>query len=296
MERGAALSSDGVLFEPCGLDNRDGIARLCEGKDWVFHCGAKSSVWGTRADFWEANVQGTRNVMEGCLDAGVKRVVHISTPAVYFGFKDALGVSEDASLPLEPVNIYAASKLEAESVVSEAVSRGLHAVVLRPRAIFGAGDTALFPRLLRNIESGRFKIIGDETATLDFTYIDNCVEACILSASVDNVTPGRVFNITDGEEIKLWYVLRHVTESLGLEFPTKRISTKKAIFAATVLEWFHRTFRPKVEPLLTRYSVGILTGSLTLDISRARSELGYQPKVSTMVGIERFLSHLKANQ
>ena len=293
LERGAELEAEGIAFRASALDDRETMLALCEGQEVIFHCGALSSAWGRKEAFWAANVTGTSNIVDGAKAGGAKRLVHVSTPAVYFSFEKRLGVKESDPLPPEPVNLYAASKLAAEEVVRSAVAEGLNAVIIRPRAIFGPGDTAIFPRLLRNIESGRFKIIGDESATLDLTFIDNCVEACILAGTVEGLPSGRVYNITDGEETQLWPLLRHISASLGYDFPTSSISAGKARTAARVMEFFHRNFRPDVEPLLTQYAVGILSGTLTLDISRAREELGYNPSVSTMEGVARFLAHLK---
>lgn len=287
--QGAQLAALGAEFIPADLRDAEAVHSLCEGVNVIIHAGALSSLWGKRELFWACNVTGTRHIVEGALKHQVSRLVHISSPSVYFDFQDAENLDEDAPLPHRFVNEYTASKHAAEGVVLEGCEQGLQALILRPRALFGPGDTAIFPRILRALASKRLKIIGSGQNLADLTYIDNAVDACLLAMTAPITQSGRIYNITDGDPTPLWPLLNQIAHELGYPTPTRRVPLRVARFAARLLESIHRLVCPQREPIFTEYSVGILGCSLTLDISRARHELGYQPQVKSREGIHHFL-------
>ncbi len=255
----------------------------------VVHCAALSAPWGPRRAFEAANVRATELLLLAALSARVARFVHVSTPALYFDGRDRHDVREDAPLP-RPLGHYARTKLAAEHAVDRAVADGLAAVILRPRALFGPGDTTIFPRLLRALQAGRLPIIGSGTNRVDLTYIDNAADAVASALDAPRVAAGQRYNVTNGEPIQLWPLLRRVAAALGLDPPRRRIGRRTARAAAGLLELFHAALRLRQEPLLTRYTVGLLAADTTLDISAARRDLGYAPAVGVDEGIERFIA------
>jgi len=293
--RGAALTADGVAFEPADLNDSKRLAALAEGCDAVFHCAALSSVWGDTSAFEQANVEGTRNVVRACQAGGVGRLVHVSTPSVYHSGEDRFDVSEDSPLP-PPVNEYARTKLLAEEIVIEAHRAGLPSVIIRPRGLFGPGDTTVFPRVLRLLQAGRLKVIGDGSNVVDLTYVDNVVDALLDAATAPASAMGRIYNITNGEPVKLWELLAGLAERLDLPPPRGRVSLGGARAFATLLEWTWRLFPLRGEPPITRYSVELLALSMTLDLSAARSGIGYSPRVSINEGVDRFLDWWKTQE
>jgi nucleoside-diphosphate-sugar epimerase len=293
LKKGAELTKLGISFEPAELSDAAHMEQLCIEKDWIFHCAAFSSVWGARDTFWRCNVQGTQNLVTGALRQGVKRFIHISSPSIYFRFSDIENIGEDDPLPPKFINSYTASKYAAEEEIAVGVQNGLPAIILRPRAIYGPGDTAIFPRIVRALEKGTLPIIGGGKNKTDVSYIDNVVESCLCAAKADVPLEGRAYNITDGEPILLWPMLTHICKELGFSIPTKKRSARILRWAARGLEVIHRRFTPEKEPILTEYSVGLLSCTCTLNIDRARTELGYTPLVSTEEGINRFLSWWK---
>jgi len=256
--------------------------------DSVVHCAALSAPWGPRAAFQAANVTATENVLAAALEAGVRRFVHVSTPAIYFDGGDRRDVREDAPLP-RPAGHYQRTKLAAEHAVERAVARGLDALVLRPRALFGPGDTTIFPRLLRALESGRLPVIGSGENRVDLTYVDNAAHAVALALRAPAALAGRRYNVTNGEPVPLWPLLTRLATALGLAPPTKRIQRRTAHLVAGGLELAHSLLRLEREPLLTRYTVGLLAADTTLDIGAAQRDLGYAPLVGVEEGIESFL-------
>lgn len=297
-EAGGRLETSDIAFRRIDIGRQpEEIAVACAGQDFVIHCAALSSPWGRYRDFEEANVVGTAHVVEGCLRHGARRLVHVSTPSVYFDYSDRLRVSESASLPRRPVNAYAATKLAAERIVRDAAGQGLNAVILRPRAIFGPEDGSLFPRLMRVNERRGIPLIGGGAALLDLTYADNVVDALVDACLAPDTAAGRTFNISNGEPVKVIDLLRRLFELLGVPLRTRKVPLTMALAAGSLMEGAYR-LAPFLgdEPPFTRYTVGLLAYSQTLDISEARRTLGYEPRVSIDEGLQRFAAWWRANR
>ena len=284
----AALEREGMRPVRADLSDAAAMRDACRGQEVVFHCGALSSAWDRARNFYLANVAGTQNVVSGCEAAGVRRLVHVSTPSIYFRFEGRLNVREDAPLPAQPANEYARTKLLAEAEVDRAFARGLSVVTIRPRAVFGEGDRAILPRLVSRLQSGRLRIIGDGSNITDLTYVENVVDALLLCAESPRSTLGRKYNITNGEPLPLWGLIETLCLTLGYEFPRRRVPRPLAMGLAAVLEGVCRLLPGQPEPLLTRYMVGVLSTSATLDIGAARRDLGYEPRISVEEGFARF--------
>ena len=286
------MESEGLRVLPLDLKEKDAMADICKDQDIVFHCAAFPSPWGNFEAFYQANVIGTRNVIRGCEQYKVKRLVHVSTPSLYFGYASRVNVKETDELP-EPVSNYSATKILAEQEVDEAFARGLPTIAIRPRAIFGPGDTVIFPRLIPRLQSGRLPILGDGENVVDLTYIENVVDALLLCAESPENTLGKKYNISNGEPVKIWRLVERICAELGLQPPTKKISYQTANASATALEFIYRLIPKQPEPPLTRISVSMMANSTTLDISAAKNELGYKPRVSVDEGFEKFMKWWK---
>ncbi len=150
----AKMESQGIQVVQADLADSHAVSRACKNQEVIFHCGAFSSPWGRAADFYSANVLGTENVIRACMENQVKRLVHVSTPSIYFRYEPRLNVREDAELP-PPVNEYSRTKQMAEEKIDAAFAEGLPVVTIRPRGIFGERDTSILPRLIQRLESGR---------------------------------------------------------------------------------------------------------------------------------------------
>lgn len=286
---GAQLEREGIRFVRADLTDAAAVTEACRDIDVVFHCGALASPWGPYARFYAANVTGTENVIRGCQRHGVTRLVHVSTPSVYFGGQPRLNVREDAPLPVKPLSHYAATKRLAELRVQRAHAEGLATITLRPRAIFGPGDNVLLPRLLRQVRAGRLRIIGAGDNVADLTYIDNVVDALLLCAEAPAPALGRPYNLTNGEPVRLWDMVARLCQALGYSPPRKRISLGAALALAGALEAVY-TLLPGREPPLTRYTVRMLAQDATLDITAAQRDLGYAPRVSVEEGMRLFVA------
>ena len=282
------LEDEGILPLRADITKKDDLLAACKNQEVVFHCAALPSPWGNYEKFYQANVIGTRNVVQACLQNGVKRLVHVSTPSIYFDYNSRLDVKENDALP-ESISNYAATKLLAEEEVDKGFAAGLAVVSIRPRALFGEGDTVIFPRLLSRLKSGRLPILGDGENIVDLTYIQNVVDSLLLCAESPENTLGKKYNISNGEPVKIWELVNRICDELNLPRPTRKVSYKTANAAATAIEFVYSLIPYSPEPPLTRLTVSMLAHSTTLDISAAKAELGYQPKVSVEEGVERFL-------
>ncbi|MEC5159728.1 MULTISPECIES: NAD-dependent epimerase/dehydratase family protein [unclassified Janthinobacterium] len=265
------------------------LAELLAGVDAVWHCAALSSPWGPAADFVAANVDATRALLAAAGQGGARHFVHISTPAIYFDYRDRADVPESFR-PARYVNDYARTKAAAEALVQAAVARfpAMRCVILRPRAIFGPHDQVLIPRLDRLLRrgAGRLALPRGGAVTLDVTYVDNVVEAMWLATSHAALASGSAFNITNHEPVTLRDVLQRLfVDALGR--PLRIVALPYPLLAgvARALQVAAR-FSGK-EPALTPYSLGAISYNMTLDNMHAREVLGYLPAVSLAEGIAR---------
>ena len=143
------------------------------GADAVIHSAALSAPWASRKAFMSANVTGTENVIKACERFHVNRVIHVSSPSVTFAGQDVFDQTEQAAYPKKYLSFYSRSKMLAELIVNRATGDGLRATIVRPKAIFGPGDTTLLPRLIVAARAKRLVQIGDGTNLVDLTHVAN---------------------------------------------------------------------------------------------------------------------------
>jgi len=291
--KGKALEDEGIRFIRADLSDEQAIIKACEDCDYVYHSGALASPWGPYETFYNANVVGTENVVKGCQEHKVKRLIHVSTPSIYQTYRDRINVKESEPLPEVMPSFYAQTKYLAEKVVDKAHEEGLEVISIRPRAIIGPGDTTVFPRLIRLLRTGRLRIIGNGKNRAEFGYIDNVLDALLLCQDAPSHCLGEKYNITNGEPVYLWEMVAKLCQMLDLPAPTKKVPLAVANALAIVLETFSKWFQGGKEPVLTRYSVNVAGRSITLNIEKARKELGYEPKVGNQESLERFVAWWK---
>src|ERR687895_952928 len=152
------------------------------GCDVCFHAAAKVEDWGDPAEFERLNVGGTANVIAACRAAGVRRLVHVGTEAALTAGQALVGVDERAPLRPDSPFLYSSSKAKAEQLVREANGNGLETVVVRPRFVWGKGDTTLLPAIVDLVRSGRFRWIGGGRHLTDTTHVDNTVGGALAGS------------------------------------------------------------------------------------------------------------------
>lgn len=282
-----ALLARGVAPLRCDLRDAAAVGEACRGRDAVVHAGALSAPWGPPDVFRAVNVGGTAAVLEGCARHGVGRLVSISSPAVVFTGDDHHGTTEAAPYPARFTSAYAASKAAGEQLVRAAA---VPAVILRPKAVFGPGDRALLPRVIAAARAGRLVQVGAGNNLVDLTYVTNVAHAVTLALTSPTAV-GRTYTITNDEHVDLWPLLRQVLRRLGIDDRLRVVPLSLMLAVATGME--ARAALTGREPLLTRYSVAILGRTQTYDISAARHDLGYAPRVTVAEGVERTMESLR---
>ncbi|MGH2823992.1 MAG: NAD-dependent epimerase/dehydratase family protein, partial [Thermoleophilaceae bacterium] len=255
-----------------------------EGCEVCFHAAAKVEDWGDPDDFERLNVRGTENVIAACREAGVRRLVNVGTEAALTSRQALVNVDEGAPLRPDSPFLYSSTKAKAEQRVRAANGGGLETVVVRPRFVWGRGDTTLLPAIAELVRAGRFRWIGGGGHLTDTTHVDNTVEGLWLGAT--RAPAGGVYFVSDGEPVVFREFLTRMLETQGVSAPDKSVSPRVAEAAAVVAERAWRLLRRPGAPPLTRFAVWVSSRECTLDISRAREELGYEPLKTREAGLE----------
>ena len=257
------------------LDDVEAMRAGAEGCEVAFHAAAAVLEWGPREEFVRGNVEGTRNALEACAAAGVRRFVHVGTEAALIAGQPLVNVNEDAPLRPDSPADYPATKAQAEQAVRGANRDGFETVVVRPRLIWGAGDTTLLPQLVEAVQKGRFAWIGGGSHLTSTTHVENVVEGLLRAA--ERGRAGAVYFITDGEPVVFRDFITELLETQGLDVPNRSVPAALAGTMARGSEAVWRLFRLKGTPPLTRLAYWLSAQECTIDISRAREELGYEP-------------------
>ncbi len=307
LDRGLAVRSlarsESALLREWGVDQRrvditdaEAVAGAVEGCEAVFHVAARIDIWGPYAEFFATNVLGTRNVIAACQTHAVGKLIYTSTPSVVHGGDAVSGVDESAAYPEHFEAHYPATKAIAERELLAANGPTLATVAIRPHLIWGPGDSSMLPRVLAKARAGRVRNIG-APQPIDTVYIDNAVDAHLLA--YDALAPGsrvagRAYFITQGEPLPGPTFLADLLAAAGLPPVTKSISIGTARAAASVAEAIWTVFRLRGEPPITRFVVSQLSTAHWYDISAARRDLGYSPRVSYADGMLRLRDWLRA--
>jgi nucleoside-diphosphate-sugar epimerase len=285
------LQDRGLEIVVGDIRRRDSVVEACRGMDAVFHTAAVAGIWGSWRLFHETNTLGTEHVLEGCARHGVGKLVYTSSPSVVFDRTDLRGVDESVPYPRRWLCPYPRSKALAEQRVLEANGRhGLATCALRPHLIWGPRDRQLIPRLIALARAGRLRRVGDGTNRIDIAYVENVAEAhrwAAESLHPGSPTAGRVYFISQGEPVNCWDWINGVLALAGLSPIEKSVSLGGAWRRGVVLETAWRLLRLPGEPPMTRFLAVQLALSHYFDISRARRDFGYHPRISTAEGMRR---------
>ena len=283
---GRSLENTSVSFFQGDLTNADDVTEACKEMDLVVHAGALSTVWGPWEDFYQANVLGTKYVLEACRQTDIQRLVYVSSPSIYAAPKDQLEIKESDAPKVNNLNNYIRSKLASERLFKDYPD--VPSIILRPRGLFGIGDTSILPRVINLSQKIGIPLIGDGRQLMDMTCVENVALAIRLAIEALEAK-GEVYNITNGEPRAFRDLLEESLKGLGYPIKYRKLPASLLAGIASSLEFLYKSLNLKGEPPLTRYTYYLLRYSQTLDISKAERELGYHPKISISEGIEQYV-------
>lgn len=293
----AELEARGVEVLRGDITDPVAVETAAAGSDVVFHVAARVGVGGPAGPYRAANVGGTSNVIAACRRQGVGRLVFTSSPSVVHGGGDLAGADESLPYPAHHLAAYPATKAKAERLVLAADGPSLATTALRPHLVWGPGDTHLVPGLLARARSGRLRFVGDGSARIDATYVDNAAEAHVLAAerlAADGAPAGRAYFIANGEPVPLRELVNAILATAGLPAVTGTVPYPVAHAAGAVAELAWRLARRSDDPPLTRFVARQLATDHWFDLSAARRDLGYRPEVTTQEGLARLAASLTA--
>lgn len=297
--RHAALDALGVRQLQGDLADRDAVlAAFAEGFDAVLHNAAKAGAWGSYESYFSANVTGTRNVIAACRAHGIGKLVHTSTPSVVHRATHPVeGASADEVPYGEGVKAhYAATKIVAEREVLAANDASLATVALRPRLIWGPGDTQILPKLVERARAGRLRLVGSGDNLVDTTYIDNAAQAHV--DALEHLHPGaacagRAYFISNGEPWPLRDVLNGLLRAAAAPEVRATLPFRVAYALGALCEGAWAALPLRGDPPMTRFLAEQLSTAHWYSMAPARRDFGYAPMVTMADGLARLQASLR---
>jgi nucleoside-diphosphate-sugar epimerase len=291
------LEAQGVRFIRASLDDAAAVSAACAGIETVYHTAAKVGVWGRHREFFQTNVLGTRALLAGCKQHGVARFIYTSTPSVVYNGQPLANANESLPLTTDCPSPYPLTKAIAEQEVLAANSATLRTIALRPHLIWGVGDPHLVPRVLARARAGKLRIVGSGQNRVDLVHVENAVDAHLLAEtalrhfhSISEKAPGarpaagRAFFITNGEPVVLWDWINELLRALGEPPVTRKISLGAASAIGAICETMWKVLPVQGEPPMTRFIAAELAKDHWFDLTAARRDLGYTPRISMAAG------------
>jgi nucleoside-diphosphate-sugar epimerase len=258
------------------------VRRAMEGVEVVHHLAAAFREMNVPdTNYWEVNVQGTRNVLDEALKQGVRKLVYCSTCGVHGNIDHPPG-GEDA--PIQPADYYQRTKYEAEPLVRTFHQRGLPAAILRPAAIYGPGDPERFLMIFRRVSQGKFPMFGNGKTLYHPLYIDNLVDA-FVAAMADGAGDGEAYLIADDEYLEIEDLVKRVGRALNVDVKIPHYPVWPVVAAGHVVEKACRPFG--VTPPIFPRRVDWYRQNRAFKIDKAKRDLGYEPKVGIDEGLRR---------
>lgn len=265
------------------LDDVGALQRGMQGCERLFHAAAHTAEWAPPAQYERVTVQGTRHALAAARAAGVIRFIHVGSEAALVDGTPLRRVDETRPLPSQPLPGYPASKAAAEALVLAANDAILQTVVVRPRLIWGAGDSTLLPQLVQAVRAGQFRWIGGGRHLTSTCHVDNAVEGLLCAAECGR--GGEVYFVTDGAPVEFRGFISRMLATQGVAAPTGSLPYGVARLVAALGEALWRTLSLPRKPPLTRLVLQLFGREVTVEDGKARREIGYRGATSIEAGL-----------
>ncbi|MGH8613269.1 MAG: NAD-dependent epimerase/dehydratase family protein [Gammaproteobacteria bacterium] len=264
------------------VTDRSVVERCIDGVDYVQHLAAAFRELNVANDYYyDVNVNGTRTVLEAAFQHGVKKFIYCSTCGVHGNIDHPPG-GEDA--PIQPADYYQQTKYEAEPIVREYFKKGLKTVIVRPAAIYGPGDPERFFMIFKRCTKGVFPMFGDGKTYYHPLYIDNLVDALML-AMEEGKGDGEAFLIADEDYCEIEDLVNRVGNALGITVRIPHYPVLPLVVAGHLFETVCKPFR--ITPPIFPRRVDWYRQNRAFDISKAKEQLGYVPRIGLDEGLKR---------
>jgi len=281
-DRATALRDIGAEVVRGDMEDTDSLKRAVDGVECVYHTAAVVGDWPDPAHTRRVNVDGTRDLLEASVAAGVRRFVHISSLAVY-GNQHHRGTDETA--PYRYGDTYTDAKIESELVVRAFQDAGkIETVRLRPGFVYGPGDRLLIPKIREALITKKFMFVGDGSKQMNCVFIDDLADITLLADSAPHAN-GQAYNVTDGTQTKLRDFIALIADSLQLPMPERKVPPALAVAGCYTSEYVARFLHVKSAPLMNISRLRFLYYNQYYSIDKARTELGYAPKFTYREGL-----------
>ena len=270
-------------------DVRDPVAadRLFDGVDGaaVFHTAAVIHPHVTTREFFDVNVAGTETIIDRARRAHTTRFVHVSSNSPFGANASPDGLfTEDA--PYDPYMGYGRSKMEAEQLVQRSHDRGdVETVIVRAPWFYGPGQPARQTQWFAAVRKGRFPLVGPGTQRRSMAYTENLVAGLLLAETATRAA-GRAYWVADAEPYALADILQTVRDALAAEgLPVSGTIRKLPELAGVVATQMDALLQSRGKYVQALHVLGELKDTIACDITRARRELGYEPKFALFDGM-----------
>ncbi len=257
--------------------NPDALIAPMRGVEGVFHLAAMIGAWRAMRDYYAVNVTGTENVCQAALEAGVRRLVHISSAMVYDMAMGRAVTEDDLLEPLDEP--YSLTKAQGDMLVQRMIrEEHLPAVIIRPGTLIGPGDRLNFGRMADRIRAGKGIIIGSGNNAVPLVYVTDMVQGLLLALDSERAV-GKAYNISNDQVLTQKVFLSTIAQEIGVKTPRLHVPYYPLYAAAYAAERIATFSNNRIPPFVTRHGVKLYGADNRLSIDKARRELGYAPKV-----------------
>jgi len=263
------------------ITDADLVNKCTEGVEFVFHLAASFRELNVSTEhYFNANVNGTRNVMSAAREKKVKKVVYCSTQGVHGHIKNPPG---DENSPILPEDYYQQTKYEGELVAQEFIREGMNVTIIRPTAIYGPGDPGRFLMIYQRANKGFFPMFGKGDTFYHPVYIDNLVDAFLIVMDPEKGR-GETYIIADEEYVTIKDLVRRVGQALGVDVKIQHFPILPLIVAGHVCEKVCKPFG--ITPPIFPRRVDWYRQVRAFRIDKAKQDLGYRPRIGLDEGLK----------